>query len=600
MPAPASVPNLSLTVDQLVKDGVISEHFVGSHHNIIRVELPVCSSLRQGLTLMEKLWRPEGAFADGPHERNIRLMVFSGEMNGRQMPNKSESHGTILTDQVYRVSVKSDRIDANVAGANASQQIGRINGVQQHVLNKMPTIWCTEDTQAWVLEHHRVQHELCDLVCELQQSNEVVNIHDVLQGIQPLCAINHHSLYHISVIDHDKVGCVLSYTYWLIARLFPNLLHLVGGSCGLDRAKYPTLSTIKDRVDSKTSETRMAQAQGKRKNATPPCVKTVAIAPKHARIVGMEMEQMATPMGQAPCTPPQNMAQRVPRTLMRPSQFNAAAKGRAPENPAIAQEWNKKQRELREASVLTSLKSATKNVLFAGQGRNESGMDAWRVVVTWYAEHHRQLSDEVPDFSAELSDGAMAQLVESCAEGVRSEVRKLFIGGHRFQGCLLGDRVCDTSPGGLFKRTAAGWEMEDFMQAKLDTLVQRRSTGNTRRNIRDLWLGTKQGKGAKVIRNVFKKIFGELVADDPGADIQSPDVWPFLGTVTRSEIHLILDKWEYQKQNLGHFAATPGPRQAWSVPVVVGRGDRFKLTQAILEQIKEAAGLTLDNLHSDD
>ena len=71
------------------------------------VELPEEMALRDALSFLEMLWRSDPAamptnaspyggvdpFGDDPPTGTVRLMNFSGQLNGRQMPNKSLDHG---------------------------------------------------------------------------------------------------------------------------------------------------------------------------------------------------------------------------------------------------------------------------------------------------------------------------------------------------------------------------------------------------------------------------------------------------------------------------------------------------------------------------
>ena len=118
------------------------------------VELCDRCALRKTLELMEKFWRPGGAFRPDPTTgQTVRLLCFGGDIyistGVRCLSNKSVTHGAVLTDQVYRVNVYGDGINASTSGAIASQAVSRICGVHSHTLNSNPAIWCTSDTKDW-------------------------------------------------------------------------------------------------------------------------------------------------------------------------------------------------------------------------------------------------------------------------------------------------------------------------------------------------------------------------------------------------------------------------------------------------------------------
>ena len=70
------------------------------HCEIAMIELPLEKNMRDGITLCEKLWRNLGGLdrsyapPNPLYDNPVRLIVFSGEINGRQQANKSNFHST--------------------------------------------------------------------------------------------------------------------------------------------------------------------------------------------------------------------------------------------------------------------------------------------------------------------------------------------------------------------------------------------------------------------------------------------------------------------------------------------------------------------------
>lgn len=143
----------TLSVDLPCSKRIIDNRHQQYHRDELQLELQDIVDLRQALSIVQQVWRREDAAAPP-----VRLMVFSGTINGRQMPNKSMDHQTLLTDQVTKVSVSRQGKSANIAGATACQEVSRICTVTFLVLNN-PLVWSNSDTERWVREHHELQLE---------------------------------------------------------------------------------------------------------------------------------------------------------------------------------------------------------------------------------------------------------------------------------------------------------------------------------------------------------------------------------------------------------------------------------------------------------
>ena len=148
-------------------------------------------------------------------------------------------------------------------------------------------------------------------------------------------------------------------------------------------------------------------------------------------------------------------------TARRDQQFDAEegkADPMAPLDPAAAEQFKEQQKKLAESTLLTSLKSAAKNVIF-DMGRNESGYASWKLIIEYAKKELTRAGDDMPDFSFPFTDVAINKILESSPVDSADEVRRLFgtgSGAHQFQMRLLPERITHDCPGGLFCRTDAG------------------------------------------------------------------------------------------------------------------------------------------------
>jgi len=538
---------------------VIDSSSHSQHHDVVMVEMPDRYSLRNSISLMEAIWRPD--FSDQglsrpPDERSdpfgtsapttaVRLMVFSGDINGRQMPNKSVKHGTILTDQIYRLHITKDGTNASTSGPTASQAVSRICGVHDCVLSpeQYPRIWTTPDTKDWIEGTHAIQKELCHLQAELPSTT---NLHAYLRGG---AAIDRH--------------------------LYPKLYEF---KCKIETARNP------EKVQLKVAAQSVKGARGAAKSL-------------------FEAEEAPTRRPDAPVnisTP----ARKAPDQLAVDGRD--AAQHTAPEDEEAAERHMEKAQRDGEGNLLTSLKSATGlECMSDSRARLEPNFDEWKHVVRHYKNFHCERDEELPDFEAIITTSIMEHEIVAKIPGevAKEEVRKLFHGEHRYQGRLLPSRLTPDAPGGLFVKCDGegedAWRMADFLVDKLNTLKKRR--GMQVKTLSSLWKGqgvSKDDPGHRVIRAIFRAVLGPVDRAKWSMDALSCHVVQFR-TFNEVELRGIIAKYKYPGviDDLCKGSCRPGA--PWHQKTLLRHDDKFALNSSYwFDELK--ADLNITNLYDDD
>eukprot|EP01043_Picozoa_sp_COSAG02_P040395 COSAG02_NODE_3268_length_7047_cov_3.408463_2_plen_1489_part_00 len=539
------------------------------HHNVVMLDLDPRYNMRKALTMLELLWRRDeygkpAPYSDALHKdlvaaglgRTVKLMNFSGDINGRQMPNKSEDHGTVLTDQIYRVDVKSDGLSASTAGPKACQAISRVCGVSGHNLNSFPKVWCTSDTRGWIRDTQSAQQELCHLQSNLPEGQ---NVHDLLRGGKDIDAARYPTLAQIVISAHNKIA----------------------------RAKNP------DKVSIQT--------------------KVLAPGTKGSRAAG---ESFAECEGVSNQGQPRRQLQ---LQFKQPAQESAVAgvaeaNFQPPEDPQAADRYREEQMKCQDSGLLSSLKSAAKNVIF-GLGRVESSYEEWKAIVAHYKHNHVSDGEELPDFDSVLPDADVERIVRDLPDELQAECVRLFEGKHRHAARLLPGRITVRSPGGLFERAQNddGWVMADSIRERLESLSTMNTAGTQRRNLVNLWKGAGKSahlKGHMVIRLVLRHLLTRFVEQAHRLPMEGEV--GFVNTlVNRATLNRILDKCNY-KSDWAIRNLTEGGRDrgAWTWATLkkspfrssTESHDVFTLSPTWLRKLDElpANVLTFENLHEDD
>ena len=110
---------------------------------------------------------------------NVTLVVMSGEVNGRQVANKSPDHSTNLTHQVSHVNVHPDNLNASKAGANVMQGM-RVCTVTTAPLNNNPVVFCTDETREFIESAATIQRDTVQMAADLADDDPDLTVLDAL------------------------------------------------------------------------------------------------------------------------------------------------------------------------------------------------------------------------------------------------------------------------------------------------------------------------------------------------------------------------------------------------------------------------------------
>jgi len=476
-------------------------------------------------------------------------MVFSGVINGRQVSNKAEDHSTVMTDQVAVVNVAAHGLNANVAGATASQEFSRICSViVDLVLNSSPVLWSDEASEQWVQRNHKLQLELTHVAAEAQASG----------------------LSHM-----DFFGYVKSHP--------------------LDRGQYPeACSIIEELQDMEAAEARKVP------------MKQIGLTNKAGQGVSAGLVS-----AKAPVTSGQPAENLLSRKRPRPQIEDPVTRGSGPASLPQAEQRRREKEDRAEKNLLTDMKAVAKGVWLSQPCKAVGSVFAsWQLVVQFYAEQFLEAGQTVPKLDAVLSEAHLDAMVEAAPQALRSQVRALVSGDsmHALYFRLPEYRFTSQSSGGLFVRHGPGWVMADFLQKKLLTLTGRKLGPDRKLVLLDLWLARGNYSSSKKHAVVARAVVRRCIAAFWARHARLPTTQEPPDAIDVDELKEICARVEYQ--NLDHFYYENFQRHGstWAAggyPLLKKAGtyqgkQLLQLTDSFIQEMNnEACNISLGNLVDD-
>jgi hypothetical protein len=272
-----------------------------------------------------------------------------------------------------------------------------------------------------------------------------------------------------------------------------------------------------------------------------------------------------------------------------------------PRDPLEAERKEKERIRMRQANLLTHLKSTAKSVIFPDSSAAAS--PEYRSFARLVEEHYVPKIFEGRDGESRIDWGCLITKEERAdlERDVDIKAAQLFTPEHRWH---------DQLNGPLFERVHSGFEMTGILQEKLDSLWPGR---NLRKDIRKLWARDGSlGRGSRCVRDMLREMlldFVDRAADKVAARTQPFPMaeYPFSKSFSKTRIEEILRANHYD--HLAHFLSgtarrtcgTPTQFAVWATPVLVsnGTGCRFKLCEQFVSEFAGCAECTLATLAPD-
>mmetsp|Transcript_2173 Transcript_2173/g.7089 ORF Transcript_2173/g.7089 Transcript_2173/m.7089 type:complete len:1082 (+) Transcript_2173:227-3472(+) len=546
-----------ITPGDLAQYGVIRD--VASHCEIACISLGSDATMRKAVTMCEKIWRCCGGMNPTYNESHlydnrVRVVCFSGEINGRQQPNKSESHTTVLTDFVHDSTAaqhaQAQQYEAFTKAMSVptfSQIASRLCGVTLHVLANPPILWADCNAQECLQQYRGQMRELIDMRCDANGAS--------------------------------------------LANIF----------CGgvIDRRRHPYLADLKDALEAiveNTSHRRKPQSGQVTAMNTPASRKSAGVSIVH---------HTNEVLGAAGTVPASDL--RTPPPLLGP-QFTPDQKTLAPpRDPNAAARMREEDAKAREGQVLANLKTTARLELF-NRGNQYPDFTSWRELVGWYKTHAEQDAHGLPDWATPIPQSKMASMPDSVQRanlfGPKNKWSTQMQPGH--------ERFFNHNA------EQDHYVMAEFLQAAMNSLrdTRTRGAGDTY-DIYDLWLGTKPGKYRQCLRDVLRLVLqrapeGKL----PSVETYEGVFSCTKQLLNADEMEQILNDRGLRGRStlssfyLSSYTYSPG-HQAWAYPPLVkpklGNGDDyFYLSKDMVTAVNkhnrtspESRQLSLANLRRD-
>eukprot|EP00854_Cymbomonas_tetramitiformis_P007906 gene7906-9391_t len=545
------------TVDRLAKDQVLDHKSKSEHHDVVLVELPDAEQtrLRAAITAVSKLWRPDGDLS-GPPNRKVRLLVFSGEMNGRQVPNKADDNSTVLTDICYRVHIGDNTMKSSVAAATASQQISRVCGITHHVLSSDPIIWSTKKTSQYILNHHQLQRELCQLQAELEASERQMQ--------------NTDSAFN----DRRKYVSLHKYLTDNIQR----------------RERFPVLAQLRDFV---IKETRQQQEkESKKSNLSPgskkprlPRVSQISVGRTTGPAQTLGAMEMLSGVGAAFPVDVQDVVARSPM-------YDLEAEYEAPMDTEEAARYIEVNIALRKKHALQDIKRIARGVFFRNEERTESGHHrALACVLDFFKRHRTTTGSGLPDLCQLRSivsvDDLDNVILLDTRTDTESQIRALF--SQTDIQSVYQERLGMS----LFVHADGGWRMQQEVADKIHELEKACADITVPHKIRKLWKAdASEAKSAKVIRSILRTSLSTFFEQRGTIVKPEEQKLSLVPHITISQLEDLLFRSELRKESWKLFCVKS---RVWDVPVLerIGESEELKIHTEMLKQLQRVPELTL-------